>query len=112
MSHGRRNCRPILQCFGNNEAMVAVLMTIQYNVGIPQIRSSGTDLPLPTEVAKIAVREDLAIISWIDRELRVARIAGYSMDDEWPPAYRDEPNTGMQFHRQRPPQKSIKKYKL
>ena len=81
---------PILQCFGNNEAMVAVLMddSIQ-RWDSPNQKFRAPDLPLPTEVAKIAVREDLAIISWIDRELRVARIAGYSMDDEWPPAYRD-----------------------
>ncbi|MBD19000.1 MAG: hypothetical protein CMB13_05150 [Euryarchaeota archaeon] len=81
---------PILRCFGKNEAMVAVLMddSIQRWDNTNQ-KFLPPDLPLPTEVAEIAVREDLAIISWIDRELRIAQIAGYSMDHEWPAAYTD-----------------------
>ena len=81
---------PIVQCFGNNEAMVALLMddSIQ-RWDLPTRKFRSPDLPLPTEVTKIAASEDIAIISWVDRELRVARIAGYRMYDEWPSAYTD-----------------------
>ena len=70
--------------------MVALLMddSIQ-RWDFPTRKFRSPDLPLPTEVSEIAVRKDIAIISWIDRELRVARIAGYRMNDEWPSAYID-----------------------
>tara|TARA_B100001996_G_scaffold84774_1_gene62569 strand:- start:2390 stop:3337 length:948 start_codon:yes stop_codon:yes gene_type:complete len=82
---------PILHCFGKNEAMTALLMddSIQ-RWDITGRKFLPPVLPLPAEVAKIAIHDNLAIVSWIDRELRLARIAGYRMEDEWLPAFADK----------------------
>ncbi|MFL2978259.1 MAG: hypothetical protein DBX05_05980 [Candidatus Poseidoniales archaeon] len=81
---------PILRCFGKDEAMVALLM----DDSIQRLDSTTRKflppaLPIPTEVGEIAVHDNLAIVSWIDRELRIVRIAGYEMEGEWLTSFAD-----------------------
>ena len=81
---------PILRCFGKDEAMVALLMddSIQrWNSTTRKFLPPA--LPIPTEVGEIAVHDNLAIVSWIDRELRIVRIAGYEMEGEWLTSFAD-----------------------